>query len=74
MDGTALIFRVHLGGERGRKLALRTFFEGLISKQDDFAFEFLKTVIPNMPEKDKEFVMGIVRAVTNALAYEDPED
>lgn len=74
MDTTAMIFRIQLGGERGRKLMLRAYFQGILDGKDESAFKLLNAIVPNMPQADKEYVLAVVSAFTSALAYEDPDD
>ena len=73
-DTQKLIAIIQLGGERGRKLALRSFFRAVMAEHDEAAFQFLKAAISNMPKEDKEYVLSAVTAFAEAMSYDDPED
>jgi hypothetical protein len=73
-DTEKLLAVVQLGGERGRKLALRSFFRAIMAGHDEAAFKFLKAAVSNMPKEDKEYVLSAVTAFSEAMSYEDPED
>jgi hypothetical protein len=66
-----LVSRIELGGERGRKLLLRTFLRTLIAGNPEAGVRLLKAAIDKMPEKDREHVMYIITEVTDALTYRD---
>jgi hypothetical protein len=70
-DMARIVFEIGLGGERGRKLLLRSFFRLYLNGDDDAASAFLEEVIASMPHEDKEHVMFVISEVTSALAFQD---
>jgi hypothetical protein len=67
----SLIFRIQLGGERGRKLMLRTFLRALTNGSPEAGMWILRAALGGMPKEDREHVVAIIDEVTKALAYDD---
>jgi len=66
-----LIFRIQLGGERGRRLLIRSFMRAWLAGDGAAAVNFMEAVTGGMPEKDREEVEYIIEEITSAMDMED---
>jgi hypothetical protein len=70
-DIRELVSRIQLGGERGRKLMLRTFLRTLMAGNPEAGVRLLQAAIDRMPENDRKHVLFVIGEVTSALTYRD---